>query len=91
MQYDSFMQKSRESLSAEKKEQIQKTGVPTGYSEGYYRIEHYKYVYKKHGTKYRTRVYFGRRFFIPYSFKDTDPLFLKLLDDGEVSLDSIQL
>lgn len=74
-----------------KKDQIQKTGVPTGYSEGYYRTEHYKYVYRKNGAKYKAKVYFGRRFFIPYSFKETDRLFLRLLDDGDISLNSIQL
>lgn len=66
-----------------------KFSIPTGYSEGYYRTEHYKYVYKQMGTRYLTKIFFGGKFFILCSFLDSDKLFCKILEDGGVSLDSI--
>ena len=74
-----------------KKNLVHKRSVPTGYSEGYYRTEHYKYVYTHEGTKYKTKVYFGSKFFIPYAFRATDNLFLKLLNDADISLTDIKL
>lgn len=72
-----------------KKEIIRRYEIPTGCSRGYYHTTHYKYVHKHEGTKYRTRIYFGNKFFILYSFRDYDKLFLRLLDDGGISLNSI--
>ena len=72
-----------------KKENIERYEVPTGYSRGYYYTTHYKYVHKHEGTKYRTRIYFGNKFFILYSFREYDKLFLRLLDDAGISLNSI--
>ena len=72
-----------------KKELTRRHSVPTGYSEGYYRTEHYKYVNKHEGTKYRARVYFGKKLFVLCSFKDSDKLFQKLLNDEDISLDNI--
>lgn len=72
-----------------KKEIIRRYEIPTGCSRGYYHTTHYKYVHKHEGTKYKTRIYFGNKFFILYSFRDYDKLFLRLLDDGGISLNSI--
>ena len=72
-----------------KKDIIARYEVPTGCSRGYYQTTHYKYVHKHEGTKYKTRVYFGNKFFILYSFRDSDKLFRRLLDDGGISLNSI--
>lgn len=72
-----------------KKNIIKKESVPTGYGEGYFRTEHYKYLYSKEGTKYWTRVYFSKRFFIPYIFKDNDELFLQLIKDAGISLNNL--
>ena len=75
---------------AGKKDLIRRISVPTGYSEGFYRVEHYKYVYQKEGRKYRTRVYLGGKFFLPYSFRDTDTLFLRLLNDGDMTIEELE-
>lgn len=72
-----------------KKDIIARYEVPTGCSRGYYHTTHYKYVHKHEGTKYKTRVYFGGKFFVLYSFRDSDKLFLRLIDDAGISLSSI--
>ena len=72
-----------------KKDIIARYEVPTGCSRGYYQTTHYKYVHKHEGAKYKTRVYFGGKFFFLYSFRDSDKLFLRLIDDAGISLSSI--
>lgn len=72
-----------------KKEIIGRYEIPTGCSRGYYHTTHYKYVHKQEGTKYKTRIYLGNKFFILYSFRDSDKLFLRLLDNAGISLNSV--
>lgn len=72
-----------------KKDIIIRESVPMGYSENYYRVEHYKYIFKNVGVKYKTRVYFGDGFYLPYRFKDTDKVFQKLLVDSEIMFEEL--
>ena len=76
--------KIKKVIFTKKKDVVKRHDIPTGYTDGYYGGQHYKYEYEHAGVKYRTRVYYGKKFFLIYSFLGTDPIFLKILNDDNI-------
>ena len=76
--------KIKKVVFVKRKDLVRRHDIPTGYTSGYYGGEHYKYEYEHAGVKYRTRVYYGKKFFLIYSFLGTDPIFIKILNDDNI-------
>lgn len=79
-----FYKKIKKVIIVRKKELTRRHDVPTGYIDGYFGGEIYSYEYEHTGVKYKTRVYFGEKFFLFYTFYGTDPAFIKILNDDRI-------